>query len=86
MASARSRDRKEPNDGGSASELGTAAERVLDGELMRILGVVNARASARGKELRASGTTDDAAVLGDTLRGYDGLLTGRPVAIDSTRR
>jgi circadian clock protein KaiC len=59
---------------------------VLDGELRRIMGVVKARASAHSKDLRTFEITDDAIVIGETLRGYDGLLTGRPVAIRGIER
>jgi circadian clock protein KaiC len=44
------------------------------------MGVVKARGSAHSKELRTFEITDDAIVMGNVLRGYDGLLTGRPVA------
>ena len=59
---------------------------VLDGELRRIMGVVKARASAHSKALRTFEITDDAIVIGEALRGYDGLLTGRPVAVEVTNR
>jgi circadian clock protein KaiC len=59
---------------------------VLDGELKRIMGVVKARASAHSKELRAFEITETAIVMGEAFRGYDGLLTGRPVAMEGLKR
>ena len=59
---------------------------VLDGELRRIMGVVKARASAHSKELRTFEINEDAIVMGEALRGYDGLLTGRPVAVEGVKR
>ena len=50
------------------------------------MGVVKARASAHSKALRTFEITDDAIVIGEALRGYDGLLTGRPVAVETTNR
>jgi circadian clock protein KaiC len=50
------------------------------------MGVVKARASAHSKELRAFEITDNAIVIGEALRGYDGLLTGRPVAMEGLKR
>jgi circadian clock protein KaiC len=59
---------------------------VLDGELKRIMGVVKTRASNHSKELRIYEINDEAIVMGEALRGYDGLLTGRPVAMEAVKR
>jgi circadian clock protein KaiC len=53
----------------------------LNGQLQRLMGVVKVRGSAHSKDLRAFEITTEGIVLGDTLGGYDGLLTGSP---DST--
>jgi circadian clock protein KaiC len=50
------------------------------------MGVVKARASAHSKELRAFEITETAIVMGEAFRGYDGLLTGRPVAMEGLKR
>jgi circadian clock protein KaiC len=48
------------------------------GELKRIMAVVKVRGSAHRKELRAFEITEDGLVVGETLSGYVGLLTGQP--------
>jgi circadian clock protein KaiC len=53
----------------------------LNGQLQRLIGVVKVRGSAHSKDLRAFEITEQGIVLGDTLGGYGGLLTGSP---DST--
>ena len=53
----------------------------LNGQLQRLIGVVKVRGSAHSKDLRAFEITEQGIVLGDTLGGYEGLLTGSP---DST--
>jgi circadian clock protein KaiC len=39
---------------------------------------VKVRGSAHSKDLRAFEITDQGIVMGETLRGYEGLLTGSP--------
>jgi circadian clock protein KaiC len=56
---------------------------VLKGQLQRIMAVVKVRGSAHSKDLRAYEITDDGLVMGDTLRDYEGLLTGEPELIPS---
>jgi circadian clock protein KaiC len=51
---------------------------VFEGRLQRIMGVVKVRGSAHSKELRAFEITENGLVLGDPLKGYEGLLTGSP--------
>ena len=53
----------------------------IKGRLQRIMAVVKVRGSVHSKELRAFEITEDGLVLGDTLQGYDGLLTGSPELI-----
>lgn len=54
---------------------------VLKGQLQRIMAVVKVRGSAHSKDLRAYEITEEGIVMGDTLSGYEGLLTGDPVLI-----
>jgi circadian clock protein KaiC len=50
----------------------------LKGQLQRVMAVVKVRGSAHSKDLRAFEITDQGIVMGDTLAGYEGLLTGSP--------
>ena len=51
----------------------------IDGELRRAMAVVKVRASQHSKELREYDITSDGGiVVGKTLKGYEGLLTGTP--------
>ena len=47
------------------------------------MGVVKARGSVHSKDLRAFEITDQGIVMGETLAGYEGLLTGSPELIPS---
>jgi circadian clock protein KaiC len=58
---------------------------MLQGELRRIMGVVKLRASAHSKQMRAFEITHDAIVMGEALRGYEGLLTGNPVSMEGIK-
>jgi circadian clock protein KaiC len=53
----------------------------LKGRLQRIMAVVKVRGSAHSKDLRAFEITEDGIVVGETLGGYEGLLTGSPEVI-----
>lgn len=53
----------------------------LRGQLRRIMGVVKVRGSEHSKDLRAFEITRDGIVMGETLSGYEGLLSGNPVLI-----
>ncbi len=55
---------------------------VVRGELRRIMGVVKVRGSAHSRHLRAFEITSEAIVVGEPLRGYEGLLTGNPVSTE----
>lgn len=50
----------------------------LDGQLRRVLSVVKVRGSAHSKALRLFEIDNAGVVLGDSLNGYEGLLTGQP--------
>ena len=51
----------------------------IDGKLRRAMAVVKVRASQHSKELREYEISSDGRiVVGNVLRGYEGLLTGRP--------
>jgi circadian clock protein KaiC len=56
----------------------------VKGQLQRVMAVVKVRGSAHSKDLRAFEITDQGIVMGDTLAGYEGVLTGRPEAIART--
>ena len=55
----------------------------LKGQLQRIMAVVKVRGSAHSKDLRAFEITEQGIVMGETLGGYEGLLTGSPELIPS---
>ena len=55
----------------------------LKGQLQRIIGVVKVRGSVHSKDLRAFEITEEGIVMGETLAGYEGLLTGSPALIRS---
>jgi len=56
----------------------------LKGQLQRIMAVVKVRGSAHSKDLRAFEITDKGILMGETLGGYEGLLTGSPELIPSS--
>ena len=58
----------------------------LQGQLRRVMAVVKVRGSAHSKDLRAFEITDEGIVIGETLGGYEGLLTGSPTSARSLRR
>ena len=55
----------------------------LKGQLQRIMAVVKVRGSAHSKDMRAFEITEEGIVMGETLGGYEGLLTGSPELIAS---
>jgi circadian clock protein KaiC len=55
----------------------------LKGQLQRIMAVVKVRGSAHSKDLRTFEITEQGIVMGETLGGYEGLLTGSPGLIPS---
>jgi circadian clock protein KaiC len=58
----------------------------LHGRLQRVMAVVKVRASAHSPDVRAFDITDEGIVMGETLRDYEGLLTGSPASIAPPRR
>ena len=60
----------------------------LDGALKRLMTVVKLRGSQHSKDLRLYEITDAGLVIGTTLTGYEGLMTGTPkqLAMPSTRQ
>jgi len=54
---------------------------VFKGQLQRIMAVVKVRGSVHSKDLRAFEITDRGIVMGESLGGYEGLLTGSPELI-----
>ena len=55
----------------------------LKGQLQRVMAVVKVRGSAHSKDLRTFEITEKGIVMGETLGGYEGLLTGSPELIPS---
>jgi circadian clock protein KaiC len=55
----------------------------LKGQLQRVMAVVKVRGSAHSKDLRTFEITEKGIVMGETLGGYEGLLTGSPSLIPS---
>jgi circadian clock protein KaiC len=56
----------------------------LKGQLQRVMAVVKVRGSAHSKDLRTFEITEKGIVMGETLGGYEGLLTGSPELIPSS--
>ena len=50
----------------------------LEGQLRRLIAVVKLRGSEHSKDLRLYEITNEGLVIGDGLRGYEGLMTGTP--------
>jgi len=51
----------------------------IEGQFKRVLSVVKVRGSRHSKDIRLFDITDAGVVLGETLSGYTGIMTGRPV-------
>ncbi len=51
----------------------------IDSRLRRVMAVVKVRGSAHSKELREFEITDEGIVIGEPVRDYEGLLSGRPM-------
>jgi circadian clock protein KaiC len=49
----------------------------IESRLKRVLAVVKVRGSAHSDELRLFEITDEGIIIGDPVRGYEGLLSGR---------
>jgi len=50
----------------------------IEGAIQRLLGVIKVRASRHSKELRQYEIADEGLVVGGPLKGFRGLLSGRP--------
>jgi circadian clock protein KaiC len=50
----------------------------LDGQIQRMMGIVKLRGSQHSKELRLYEVTNEGIVIGNGLKGYEGLMTGTP--------
>lgn len=50
----------------------------IEGELRRVLAVIKMRGSRHSSELRTYDITESGVVVGGTLRGYHGIITGVP--------
>ena len=55
----------------------------LKGQLQRVMAVVKVRGSAHSKDLRTFEIAEKGIVMGETLGGYEGLLTGSPESISN---
>jgi circadian clock protein KaiC len=55
----------------------------MDSELKRFMAVVKVRDSDHTKELREYTITKGRIAIGDPIRGYEGLLSGRVTAFDA---
>lgn len=50
----------------------------IAGQFKRVLSVVKVRGSEHSKDIRLFDITDAGLVIGETLSGYDGIMSGRP--------
>ncbi len=58
----------------------------LDGELQNIMTVIKTRGRAHKQELRIYTITDAGLIVGDVLRGYEGVITAVPRAVKAPRK
>ncbi|MDQ6735644.1 MAG: AAA family ATPase [Nitrospirota bacterium] len=58
----------------------------LEGQLKRLIAVVKLRGSQHSKELNLYEVTDQGLIIGAGLQGYEGLMTGIPKLLHSSRR
>jgi circadian clock protein KaiC len=57
----------------------------IAGQFKRVISVVKVRGSKHSKDIRLFDITDQGLVIGDTLSGYNGIMSGRPTASDCNR-
>ncbi len=50
----------------------------IEGELLRVMAIVKVRGSDHSHEFRLYDITANGVVVGDALKGYDGIITGVP--------
>ena len=55
----------------------------IDGELRKIMTVVKMRGSAHSRDIREYEIASDGVIVGDRLTGFDHLVTGIPLRVDS---
>ncbi len=53
----------------------------IAGQFKRVLSVVKVRGSAHSKDIRVFDINDDGVVISETLSGYGGIMSGRPLHI-----
>ena len=58
----------------------------IEGQLKRAMSVVKVRGSAHSKDIRLFDITEDGLVIGDTLSGVIGILTGNPTIFSAPAR
>ena len=52
----------------------------IAGQFNRVFSVVKVRGSKHSKDIRLFDITDEGIVIGETLSGYDGIMSGRPTS------
>ncbi len=50
----------------------------IDGQFKRVFSVVKVRSSEHSKDIRLFDITDQGIIIGETLSGYSGIMSGRP--------
>jgi len=51
----------------------------IGGQFKRVISVVKVRGSEHSKDIRSFSITDEGLIIGETLSGYDGIMSGRPI-------
>lgn len=54
----------------------------IEGQFKRVLSIVKVRGSQHSKDIRLFDITDEGIVIGETLSGYAGIMSGRPTVSD----
>jgi circadian clock protein KaiC len=52
----------------------------IEGQIKRIFAVIKVRDSEHSKDIRLFDITDEGIIIGETLSGYAGIMSGRPTA------
>ncbi|MGZ8927562.1 MAG: ATPase domain-containing protein [Methylobacter sp.] len=50
----------------------------IAGQFKRVFSVIKVRGSEHSKDIRLFDITDEGIIIGETLSGYAGIMTGRP--------
>ena len=53
----------------------------VEGQFRRVFAVVKVRGSAHSKDIRFYDITDEGIIIGETLAGYGGIMSGRPTLV-----